>query len=115
MESSGGFKINFKSEGDVPDVEIKKQWIVIRIIRGILQNAIKHSHATKMDVQLTFMPGQLSIVIKDDRVGFDLGSVDQKSNGLQNIMNRCRILKATTDIESNIGGGTSFLIQMPVE
>lgn len=44
---------------------------LLRIGQEAITNAVKHARATRVDVRLAFMPGQLQLRISDDGCGFD--------------------------------------------
>ena len=110
----GAFRIAFSSNVESLTIATKKQVIVMRIIKGVFQNVIRHSQASLVEVDLDVKPGILSIKIKDNGIGFDLSGEALNSNGHTNIRNRCLLLKAACNIESEPGSGTKITIDMPV-
>jgi signal transduction histidine kinase len=110
----GTFKIDFQSNVDTLPIDHKKQVIIMRILKGVFQNIIKHSKASKVIVALFAKPGFLWIQVKDNGIGFDLSVDTSNSNGLKNIRNRCVLLKAACSIESEPTLGTTISIEMPI-
>jgi signal transduction histidine kinase len=110
----GTFQIDFQSNVETLPIEHKKQVIIMRILKGVFQNIITHSQASKVGVKLFAKPGILAIRVNDNGVGFELSDDTLNSNGLKNIRNRCVLLKAACSIESEINSGTTISIEMPV-
>jgi len=84
---------------------------IYRIVQEILNNAIKHSGAKEIFVQLTREQDDIVIHIEDDGKGFDT-SKKYKSMGLENIRSRVNYLRGTIEIDSRPNEGTSFLIHV---
>ncbi|MHA4846070.1 sensor histidine kinase [Flavitalea antarctica] len=114
LQKPGTFKIDFQSNVETLPIENKKQVIIMRILKGIFQNIIKHSQASKVGVVIFSKPGLLSIQVNDNGIGFNLSDDNLNSNGLKNIRNRCVLLKAECSIESEVSLGTTISIEMPV-
>ncbi|HLZ17559.1 MAG TPA: ATP-binding protein, partial [Cyclobacteriaceae bacterium] len=101
--------------GEVMVLDNKRRGMVLRIIKEALHNAMKHANASHVEVQLNFEGGRLFLTISDNGVGFDMATVYPKSNGLQNITNRCGLLNAACCIDSKYGEGTRIRIDLPVQ
>ena len=114
LQKPGTFKIDFQSNVETLPIENKKQVIIMRILKGIFQNIIKHSQASKVSVVIFAKPGLLSIQVNDNGVGFHMSDDNLNSNGLKNIRNRCVLLKAECSIESEVSLGTTISIEIPV-
>ena len=107
------FKIVFTPTGYALELENKKQASIIRIMQEVLQNASKHSQASKVVVSLNYKADVVELKIVDDGIGFDLALAELKSNGLQNIKKRCLLLNAIFHLKSEVGCGTEILINIP--
>jgi len=98
---------------DFPDkIDNIKALSIYRIIQELLNNAIKHSKAKEILVQLSKQEEELVILFEDDGVGFDPENLTRKGMGLENIQSRVNYLKGTLHIDSQIGKGTTFLIHI---
>lgn len=85
---------------DIPDlVELN----LFRIGQEILNNSIKHAKASKIWVSLSLEDGLLSLVIRDNGVGFD-PQEDFVGIGLQNIENRVTLIEGDFSLESSSKG-----------
>ena len=86
--------------------------ILYRIIQELVNNAIKHSQATNILVQvLKDEKNKIFITIEDNGIGFFTKEINiLESAGIRNIQSRINYLKGTLDIKSEIGKGTSIFI-----
>ncbi len=102
------FTIHTNLDDQDTSLEKNQELILFRIFQEIIQNALKHSKAKNLYVNLSFHPFTLSI--EDDGVGFDYAAiVDEKlASGLRNIKKRAKLAQLTCTIESEIGAGTKF-------
>ena len=83
---------------------------IFRIIQEQMQNIIKHSNATKVNVELNInTKNVLQIITKDNGKGFDLKK-NKKGIGLINILNRVESFNGEFNILSSPGNGCEFQI-----
>ncbi len=82
-----------------------------RIIQEAVNNALKYSEATKIDVKISEKNGGISIAIEDNGKGFSKDSVEL-GNGLNNMKKRARELGANLSINSSSGKGTSVVMNL---
>lgn len=88
---------------------------IYRIIQELLNNAIKHSSATKIDIRILSSEKLIILTIADDGKGFDAEQIpgDGKGMGLRNILSRTEVLKGTVYIDTKPGKGATFSIEIP--
>ena len=91
----------------------EKKLHVYRIIQELLNNAIKHSDADEVDIQLTQQNKELFVKVEDNGKGFDEEKV-KKGLGLENIKSRVNMLNGELEWDSGPGMGTSVMINIPV-
>jgi PAS domain S-box-containing protein len=82
-----------------PEVEIA----LFRIAQEAVNNAIRHSHGTNIDIDLMLAGGQLVLAIVDDGGGFDMQAVEGKGLGLSSMRDRARAVGARLTIASEPG------------
>ena len=78
-----------------------------------LQNAAKHSQASRVRLQLSERDGGLQIQIDDDGVGFD-PATQRRGSGLQNISDRIEAVGGSLEIRSAPGEGTALMGWLPL-
>ncbi len=74
-----------------------------RIVQEFIQNSIKHSNATKIEVSFNETENGFSMQIKDNGNGFDV-SVNKEGNGLRNMEQRCNEASGKFNIKSSSEG-----------
>ncbi len=103
-------------ENHIPRLDSIKEIHIYRLVEEILENAAIHSEAEQVFLKCSINHSILTIIISDDGVGFNVKTVKQKKKtyGLQNIIARSELLDAAAYIEPTEGGGTSYVIQIPI-
>lgn len=81
---------------------------IYRIIQESVNNAIKHSKASKIEVEIKELDKEISIEIKDNGSGFNV-SETEKGNGLNSIQKRASELNGKLEMISNHQGTTVSL------
>jgi signal transduction histidine kinase len=90
--------------------------VVFRVLQELVNNIIKHAHATEITIQLIKENTELHIMVEDNGKGFDINQLEEKSGiGLKNITSRVEYLNGTVDFDSTIGKGTTVMIDLPLE
>jgi signal transduction histidine kinase len=79
-----------------------------------LNNAVRHSGASEVQVGMSVTDGQLSITVADNGKGFDSIVSSPGSDGLTNMQNRMAKLGGRCDITSRSGKGTTVKLQLPL-
>ncbi|MFO0819329.1 MAG: PAS domain-containing sensor histidine kinase [Pirellulales bacterium] len=86
---------------------------VYRIAQEALQNAVRHSHASRITVSIALHEEMVRMTIVDNGEGFVPASVSRKRYGLVGIRERARLLGGTAIIESAPGQGTQIIVDLP--
>lgn len=87
---------------------------VFRIAQEALQNAIKHSNAAELSIDLAGGETDLTLTVTDNGVGFDTETVWQKGVGLVSMTERLEAIGGTLKIRSVIGSGTRVTATVPL-
>lgn len=86
-----------------------------RVAQEALNNIAKHSGARQVDLHLECQTDQLSMLIKDDGLGFDPGSITAEHLGITIMRERANSIGAGLRIESQVGQGTTIMLDWPSE
>jgi signal transduction histidine kinase len=108
LEKAGAFKTCLSVHGDPFKLPVNTELILFRIIQELLNNIVKHSGATAIDVNVHAMNNRLTIRIQDDGSGFDnhqLRACENKHKGigLRNILSRVSFLGGQINFEKPPG------------
>ena len=89
---------------------------IYRIVQEILNNAIKHAHASRIHLSLQQSTSNIQLHITDNGIGFDKSSVTKVSEGLglHNIMARVDVLRGSIYLTTEKGKGVDYLIDLPL-
>jgi len=107
--------------GDIENIDSKltrnQEMHVYRIIQECLSNIMKHAKADSAKIELKLNETSISILLKDNGVGFDFSKKykDLNSLGLKTIKDRVKLLQGTLKIDSTINQGSKFAIIIPLK
>ena len=88
---------------------------LMRLLKEMFGNIIKHAQARHIDVVAQARNGQLVLEIKDDGVGFDPQSnAASMGRGLQNMRTRSEALGATLELHTAHGEGVHWILALPL-
>ena len=95
----------------LPEVQIQ----LIRIVQEALSNVRKHADAKKLEIFFENQDDHIAIRIRDDGRGFEPETVNLFSrHGVQGMQERAELIDAEFDIFSDLGEGTTIVIQCKV-
>ena len=83
------------------------------LLKEIMNNCVKHSNCKELNVITLYDGEKLRIIINDDGVGFD-NTKSYTGKGLTTIKKRAELLNSQLEIESKIGIGTSYIINLKI-
>lgn len=113
-------KLAFKKEGEIEMLPQKIENNIFRIVQEAINNAIKYSGATTIEVTLAEQHNDLMIKVNDDGKGFDTKLVEARSmniesgRGFFNMYERTEYVNGKLEINSAVGKGTSVVLTVPV-
>ena len=88
---------------------------LIEALGAALENVIRHSQATVAEVELVYAPNSVTIMVTDEGVGFDPGTIPSDRLGIRaSIEARLASVGGRVQIWSSPGLGTSILMTAPV-
>lgn len=89
---------------------------IFRLVQESLNNVAKHAKARFVNVKLEFQHKQLTLVIKDDGVGFQLGEKqgNGESFGIMGMRERAQLLEGQMEISTAPMKGTKVMFTIPL-
>jgi two-component system NarL family sensor kinase len=119
IRRTGRFVVHFTVTGTPRPLPQNGQVVLFRMMQEVLNNAMKHSGGTRLEVSLTYTSGALRAQLVDNGQGFDQQAAEQRAlthsgSGLRHLRRRCELLGGTCRVESAPGAGTSVTIDVPV-
>jgi signal transduction histidine kinase len=112
--------IRLDSRGPVPPMDVPLRGLLFQSTRELIVNALKHSGASRIEVQMGVEGESIGITVKDNGTGFyQTGSRVSRRNGeggfgLFNLRERVEGLGGSFAITSEPGQGTTARIRAPM-
>ena len=118
IQEQSPVSIRVDIHGEERDLDDAMKIAVFRIIQEALNNIIKHSQASNVNIHLRFEPRNVHISVWDNGIGFAHDLVRQKrsnrpSLGLAGMEERAALLGGTVAIQSRPGYGTQVEAVIP--
>ncbi|APA95513.1 sensor histidine kinase [Nocardia seriolae] len=104
-------------EGEPQALPMPIEAALVRITQGAVSNVVRHAHAQRMRITLTYADDAVHLDVVDDGVGIDpavLAESPSGSFGLNAMRNRVEQQGGTMDVESE-PGHTAVTISFPLE
>ncbi len=92
--------------------------VLYRVVQELVANIVKHARADEVTLQLVHHGPELTVLLEDNGVGFDLNEALTRPEGgigLRNLYSRIEYLGGRLDIDARAGRGTIVTIEVPVE
>ncbi len=115
LQQSTNIRFLFQQYGEMPRLQEEFELSLYRIVQELLQNIIKHAHASKGIVQLNYSDAILCITVEDNGQGFTDTNLENHSGmGLKSIRTRVSALNGSIDIRSITGKGTTVYLEFDI-
>lgn len=114
LSRSVSTRIEYQSIGlDSMQLDPNRSIAIYRIAQELINNALRHSGASQIVLQLSRHENNFSITVEDDGKGFDPAALNTAQGiGWKNIRHRVEFLKGKIDLQSQPGKGTSVHIEI---
>ncbi len=100
----------------LPDWDEGRSNVLFRIIQEVTTNAVKHSGATKLFIQLMCHSGGLNVLIEDNGCGFEINTLKPGGGmGIKSVESRVHYLGGSVEYDSSPGHGTTVNINLPLQ
>jgi signal transduction histidine kinase len=101
--------ISVQKEMTVSEEEIAEgvKVVIYRVLQEALHNFARHGKGDRVEISLSKADGILTLVIRDNGQGFDVGAV-KMGFGLESMRERVEISGGEFQLESAIGQGTTI-------
>lgn len=115
-----GIRVKVENERGLKSVNKNARIILLRAVRELLNNVIKHSNANQVHVKVNKLNKNVKITIRDNGSGFDPSKLknykfDENGGfGLFSIRESLQYLGGNMNIESKKGSGTTVIMEVPL-
>ena len=111
----GNIEFSFEVSAGVMDqvlgMEIRRHFLLC--YKEILNNIVKHAHASLVEIQISKKEGELILSIRDNGVGFAEEEI-QRGEGLSNLHKRAELMKGQILVSSSLGEGTYIKLKAKI-
>lgn len=88
---------------------------IVLTVKEVLNNIVKHSSASVVNMTLNFDENILHLTIADNGKGFDKNNIRKYGNGLINIERRIKNINGILTIDTQKENGTIIKIEVPIK
>jgi PAS domain S-box-containing protein len=114
--SMSGTRVRFEGRHEAPPmIELKTRNHLYRIAQEAVQNALKHSGAKNIAIELWSRPGDLRLSIIDDGRGLEADADTRTGLGMRTMRFRANAIGGRLSISRNANGGNSVVCDVPTK
>lgn len=110
--AANGVPVSVTTTGDARAMHPEVEVALLRTAQEALANVAKHASASRVGLTLSYMGDVVTLDVRDDGVGFDLGAPGD-GFGLTTMRQRVQRLAGVLEVESEPGGGTAISASVP--
>lgn len=115
-----GVKVRVEVTGKDRVLPPQMEIALFRIVQEAITNIARHAEAHNVVISVEFEKSAIRIEVEDDGKGFEVEAISSPANkayglGLLGMRERVEILSGRFYIESNPGGGTRLVIEVPLD
>jgi signal transduction histidine kinase len=119
LRETEGMNVILNASGEFDRLPHNAEVAIFTIVQEAITNAKKHARASRIDIEVTPTDDKLTVVVRDNGVGFDAKAVTDRydergSLGMLNMRERAEIVNGTLSLESKPGQGTTITLQLPI-
>lgn len=113
----GNPNTDLQIKGDSRKLPHEMELVIFRIVQEALNNARRHSGATRATVLMQFSDSHLNLIISDNGSGFpmpasEVGFADKGKLGIIGMHQKCKLLGGDFNISSKPGSGTKVSVHV---
>jgi signal transduction histidine kinase len=105
-------KVIFSHSGNEKRLPWETELGIFRIAKELINNALKHAYAKRIEAQLIYFEDFIYLSVEDDGVGFKENPTEMSGHGLKNINLRVNYLNGKINLDSS-ENGTMITIEIP--
>lgn len=111
-----GLPVTVRTTGEPVSLPLVVDSTAYRIVQEALTNALRHSGASHVDVDVAYEPGRLVLAISDDGRGMSAPIEDwDQGRGIRGMRERAQVLGGAVEVTATAGGGVRVEAWLPLE
>lgn len=118
IDTAGFMKVNLVMNGQSDHVQRNTSILVYRLTQELINNAVKHSDARNLSIQVLTNEYEVTLTVEDDGRGFKPFESDVNNSdgmGLSNMLTVVEDAGGELSVESSLGNGATFIISLPIQ
>lgn len=111
-------QVELKTEIDLEKGSLTEaqEIMIYRIIQELINNSLKHSEASQIQLTIAEDAGQLKVTVKDNGKGTHIARLKESAGiGWKNLNSRITLLNGHLTVNTAPGKGTAYHIQVPMQ
>ena len=108
------YQLNIPRNLPVMELDIEARRNILLIFKEAINNAMKHSECTQMDISLLADAEKLTLLVADNGIGFNVAEKETSGVGLSSMQKRAHDIGGELKIASTPGKGTRVSFWLPV-
>ena len=117
VKARNGISFSSSFSGSLKTLDQDMEVMIFQVVKELVQNIVKHSGARKASIRIVEEKDDVKVVVADDGLGFDVGSVGavglDGGFGLFSIRERVKSYGGKIKIESEPGKGSEVTVMLP--
>lgn len=113
--STAAVEVSFTAPGNITRQPAHKELALYRVAQEMVNNALKHSGASEVLLELKEDENVMMLLCADNGCGFDMEMNRAKGMGLKNIESRMKMIGGDVSIKSVKGKGTRIMVTLPLK
>jgi PAS domain S-box-containing protein len=117
VKARNGVSFSNSFTGSLRKLDQDMEVMIFQVVKELVQNIVKHSGARKASIRIVEERDDIKVVVADDGLGFDVGSVGAVGMdggfGLFSIRERVKSYHGKIQIESEPGKGSEVTVMLP--
>lgn len=109
------YQLNIPRNLPVMELDIEARRNTYLIFKEAINNAMKHSECSKMDISLLADAQKMTLLVADNGIGFNVEEKSSSGVGLGSMQKRALDIGGTLKILSSPGKGTKVTFELPVQ
>ena len=120
LKKAGLLQVTFEAPSDEPLEDSQKAIFLFRIFQENINNILKHSKATRVDISIQVSDLHRFIMkIRDNGIGFNVTDKRDHASatsgvGLKSMVNRAKLIGGEISFQSSPGNGTTVTVALPL-
>jgi len=111
--SLSGIRVQFRAQHDLPPLDLKARNHLYRIAQEAVQNALKHSAAKNIEIELAARPGTVTLTVADDGQGLSADADSGTGLGMRTMRFRASVIGGKLAIRRGVSGGNAVVCSVP--